>query len=114
MIVLAHGVSLFFFAKVKEAARRAGATLILGNADAPLEREAERARPSLVLVELERADLSQIEALKRRRDLPGVRVLGFASHVDEALLAAAREAGCDEVLSKGELTRRLDGLLGED
>jgi hypothetical protein len=34
-------------------------------------------------------------------------VVGFASHVDEALMAAARAAGCAEVLPRSRFFRRL-------
>jgi hypothetical protein len=33
--------------------------------------------------------------------------VGFASHVDKALLEAARAAGCDEVLARSAVFRRL-------
>jgi hypothetical protein len=42
--------------------------------------------------------------------LPRLRpahTVGFASHVDKALLDAARAAGCDEVLARSAVFRRL-------
>jgi hypothetical protein len=33
--------------------------------------------------------------------------VGFASHVDTALLDAARAAGCDEVMARSTVFRRL-------
>ncbi|HXQ61897.1 MAG TPA: hypothetical protein VN796_06140 [Acidimicrobiales bacterium] len=35
------------------------------------------------------------------------RTVGFASHIDTALLEAAREAGCDEVVPRSAVVRRL-------
>jgi len=35
-------------------------------------------------------------------------VVGFGSHVDDDLLAAARAAGCDEVLPRSRFFRQLD------
>jgi DNA-binding NarL/FixJ family response regulator len=43
-----------------------------------------------------------------------VRTIGFGSHVDSALLDAARAAGCDEVLPRSAFFRRLQELLGQD
>ena len=43
-----------------------------------------------------------------------VRTIGFGSHVDHALLDAARAAGCDEVLPRSAFFRRLEELLGQD
>jgi hypothetical protein len=41
--------------------------------------------------------------------LGAVRTVGFASHVDDDLLAAARAAGCDEVLARSVFFRRWAG-----
>lgn len=38
------------------------------------------------------------------------RVVGFAPHVDEEAMAAAREAGCDEVLPRSAFFRRFPEL----
>ena len=35
-------------------------------------------------------------------------VVGFGSHVDDELLAAARAAGCDEVLPRSRFFRQLE------
>jgi hypothetical protein len=45
--------------------------------------------------------------------LPSIaaRVLGFGSHVDADLLAAARAAGCDEVLARSKFFARARELL---
>ena len=39
------------------------------------------------------------------------RVIAFGSHVDTALLAAAREAGCDEVLPRSKFFAHATELL---
>lgn len=41
------------------------------------------------------------------------RVIAFGSHVDEDTLAAARAAGCTEVLPRSQFFRRLSELLAE-
>ena len=41
----------------------------------------------------------------------GTRVIAFGSHVDHALLDAARAAGCDEVLPRSQFFRTLPALL---
>jgi hypothetical protein len=45
--------------------------------------------------------------------LPAVaaRTIGFASHIDRDLLAAARVAGCDQVLARSAFFGRLKSLL---
>jgi hypothetical protein len=70
----------------------------------------------------EPVDLEGVEAETIVVDLgrPGVidvlprltgRVVGFASHVDDATIEAARRAGCDEVLPRSRFFRDLDILL---
>ncbi|HEX4150006.1 MAG TPA: hypothetical protein VHY20_13500 [Pirellulales bacterium] len=48
--------------------------------------------------------------------LPGVplRTVAFGPHVQEALLAAARSAGCDRVLSRGQFHSQIDGIVTSD
>lgn len=68
---------------------------------ATVEKLTEVGRDALVLVDLRRPGV--IEAIPAL----GAPVVGFASHVDEALLLAAREAGCAEVLPRSRFFRRL-------
>jgi len=42
---------------------------------------------------------------------PPNTVIAFGPHVNEQCLAAAREAGCDEVITRGQFHSRLDELL---
>jgi hypothetical protein len=62
---------------------------------------------ALVLVDLHRPGVLDV--------LPGLSqtVIGFASHVDDSLLQAARAAGCTEVLPRSRFFRRLAELGGE-
>jgi hypothetical protein len=57
----------------------------------------------LALVDLHRVDLSQIP--------PGLRVIGFASHVDRDTIAAAAAAGI-EAMPRSEFFRRVGALVG--
>jgi hypothetical protein len=59
----------------------------------------------VILVDLSRPGVLDV--------LPGItaRVVGFASHVDRELLAAARAAGCDEVLARSAFFGRLPQIL---
>jgi hypothetical protein len=55
-----------------------------------------------VVVDLAHAGV--LDVLPRLRP---AHTVGFASHVDKALLEAARAAGCDEVLARSAVFRRL-------
>ena len=56
-------------------------------------------------------DLSRSGVLEALPGLRGVRTVGFGSHVDRELLAAARAAGCDEVLPRSQFFARLGDVL---
>jgi DNA-binding NarL/FixJ family response regulator len=51
-----------------------------------------------------------LETLQQITSTPP-RVVAFGPHVHEARLAAAREAGCDEVMSRGEFFARVNAIL---
>lgn len=46
-----------------------------------------------------------------RAAAPGMRLIGFASHIDLKALGAARDAGFEMTLSRSEFTQRLPNLL---
>ena len=56
-------------------------------------------------------DLARPGALDALPGLAMARTIGFASHVDRDLVAAAQEAGCDEVLPRSKFFSSLPGLL---
>ena len=65
---------------------------------------------SMVLVDLEAE--APIDAIERCRTMvPTPRIVAFGPHVREDLLAAAREAGADEVLPRSSFVARLPELL---
>lgn len=57
-------------------------------------------------------DLSRPGVLEALAELEGVRTIGFGSHVDRDLLAAAVAAGCQEVLPRSRFFARVAELLG--
>jgi CheY-like chemotaxis protein len=72
----------------------------------------EKFEVALIVVDLRTPglDIGALTAsLKRAAEPP--YILACAPHVHEASLAAARSAGCDEVVSRGEVERRLDGAM---
>ena len=63
------------------------------------------AAADLVIVDLSRPGvLAAVEGL-------ATRTIGFGAHVDTDVLAAARAAGCDEVLPRSQFFRRVAELL---
>ena len=59
-------------------------------------------------------DLNQdgaIEAASAWRAATGGRSIGFVSHVDNDVIARAKAAGIDQILSRGQFTQLLPTLL---
>ena len=61
--------------------------------------------------ELVVVDLTRPGVLDALPHLGGARTIGFASHVDRELAAAAAAAGCREVLPRSRVFSSLDELL---
>jgi DNA-binding NarL/FixJ family response regulator len=71
-------------------------------------------QPSLVIFDLNSQKLAPLEAiaaLKADPELQRIRTLGYVSHVDEATIAAARQAGVDQVIARSAFTARLAEIL---
>ena len=62
----------------------------------------------LVVIDLGR--LGSLELLGRIE----ASTLGFCAHVDEQLMSDALAAGCDEVLPRSRVVRRIADLLADD
>jgi hypothetical protein len=109
MPVLVAVRDLMFRSKIQAAAERLGVELRLSPRGTPLSAAARELGGGTALVDLsEPGALDEIRQVKRDG---GVRVVGFLGHLEVELARAAREAGADEVLSRGQLVQRLDEVL---
>jgi CheY-like chemotaxis protein len=71
--------------------------------------------PSLVILDLGQKSIDAVQVITRLRAEPALRdvpVVGFANHERSDLMEAARQAGCDEVLTRGAFSSGLADLLG--
>ncbi|HVA45666.1 MAG TPA: hypothetical protein VNH11_04700 [Pirellulales bacterium] len=99
---------------VTGAASRAGAELRTALGTSAIEERLEGEAPALVIIDLSTPGLKIGELMPELRSrLPQAKVIAFGPHVHTGLLAAARQAGCDLVVSRGELHARIDRLLNE-
>ena len=104
---------LMFSSQVDAAARRlqielrvvpsaAGLATTLGEAD----------DVALVLVDLSLPAIDPADLVAQiRAAAPEAAVVAYAPHVHENKLAAARQADCDEVLSRGQFNSQIDRIL---
>ena len=106
---------LMVVSRVQGAAAIAGTTVevvssVAGAGDSLRDKAAE-----LVIVDLgcSTADLDeQIGNLKSMTSAP-LLIVAFGPHVHENRLAAARAAGCDVVMSRGQFFGQIDALLSK-
>lgn len=72
-------------------------------------------KPEVLIVDLGNANLKgpeAIRAVKADEATKSIVVLAYTGHTEESAIQAAHDAGADQVMSKGEFTRRLPELLG--
>lgn len=113
-MVLCAVDDLIFSVKISTAAKALGAPVFFErNPDMVLPRVRDQ-RPSLVIFDLNSATMRPLEAIaaiKAEAGLGAVRTLGFVSHVQTDVIAAARAAGIDEVLARSAFSDRLGEIL---
>ncbi|HEV2177998.1 MAG TPA: response regulator [Terriglobia bacterium] len=115
-IILAAVEDLFFLARIQETARRTGVGVEAVNpATLGQELQVHPGREvSAIILDLNCRFVSAVELLRALKTAPstrGIPVVGFVSHVQGDLIAAARSAGCDTVLARSAFTAQLPELL---
>ncbi|MGD1100430.1 MAG: response regulator [Terriglobia bacterium] len=111
--IVAMVEDLFFLAKIRETAKAVGVTVVTGDARRGSAAIAE-AQPQAIILDPNfpgLPSLDWIRALKADPTTRPIRIVGFVSHVQEQLISAARDAGCDSVMSRSAFTQQLPNLL---
>ena len=105
---------LLFSSKIRATARQAGVDLTFARSAGEIVSQARAIKPALVIFDLNSGKTDPIDtiaALKADPELAGIRTLGFASHVHTELIAAARQAGADQVLPRSAFAGNLADIL---
>jgi CheY-like chemotaxis protein len=104
---------LFFLAKIRETARALGITVVTGDSRRGPVAIVE-AQPQAIIIDLNSRGLPAVDWIRALKADPSTRaipIVGFASHVQEELISAARAAGCDSVMARSAFTQQLPNLL---
>lgn len=106
---------LFFLSKIQQTAKLLGVTVEPVAPGKVVERAAQVPLRAVILDLNHRSGsaLETLHAIKADAKTGATRVLGFLSHVQTDLAAAARAAGCDVVLARSTFSQRLPDLLKE-
>jgi DNA-binding response OmpR family regulator len=113
MAVVLLSTDLAVQSRVEGAALSRGKQLRVAGSVAQVSEICAGAPAELVIVDLATcsSQVPDVVAQLRNRQSDSTEVIAFGPHVHEEKLAAAREAGCDLVLSRGQFFSQLDKLL---
>jgi CheY-like chemotaxis protein len=106
---------LIFFSRVSGAARAAGLSVRMVRTAANLLTAARAAPPAGVIVDVHNPGLDLPTFLAELKQTCPVmpRVIAYGSHVEAAVLRAARQAGCDRVMPRSQFVEELETKIAE-
>ena len=111
MKILAAIQDLMFSSKVTACAR--GKPVEWVKRGAKVAEQVAASKPDVLLIDLAAPQLDALNAIREIKsgDCRHTTVIGYVDHTRGDVIEAARAAGCDQVMSKGEFARRLPELL---
>jgi PleD family two-component response regulator len=105
---------LLFSVKISTAAKAIGADVYFERTPGTVVDRIKEKQPSLVIFDLNSSKLQPMSVIAELKSDPltrGIRTLGVGSHVQTDTIAAARQAGVDEVLARSAFADRLGEIL---
>ena len=108
-VVIAVVDDMFFASKIRAVAEAVGVEVSFPRTKEALLEKAREAR--LILVDLHNQKFDPVELA---RDVPGVKLIGFFSHVQTELQKSALAAGYEKVIPRSAFVRDLPGILNAD
>lgn len=115
--VIAAVDDLFFASKIRAVAEHLGLTIEFVRGDQAVLDSARRELPAVIVFDLHSRKFQPLNVagqLKEDDQLSSIRLVGFFSHVEAELQAAAEKAGFDQVLPRSAFTNRLAAILTGD
>jgi CheY-like chemotaxis protein len=115
MTVVLLSSDLTVLSRVEGAAARLGQAVrsVSGELQAAELCKDDDANTLIVDLSMQSLDVASLLNQLKASDGSGTRVIAFGPHVHEQRLAAAREAGCDLVVSRGQFFSQLETILKE-
>ena len=110
-IVIAVVDDMFFASKIRAVAEAVGVEISFPRSKEALMQKVRETKPRLVIVDLHNQKIDPNELAK---ELTGIRLLGFFSHVQTDLQRNAIAAGFDEVIPRSVFARDLPEILATD
>src|SRR5258708_2297087 len=113
-MILAVLDDLMFTSKIRTTASQLGVTVVFARSREGALTAVRGERPACVILDLNspRIDpLGIVADLKADPTLADIATIGFASHLQTAVIEEARAAGVTEILARSAFTQRLPELL---
>ena len=113
-MVLVAVDDLLFSSKIRTVAKQAGVDVTFARTPDEILERMRTLKPALVIFDLNSAKadpINTVSAIKRDPDIASIRTVGFVSHVDSATIAAARNAGVDEIMARSAFAAQLADVL---
>jgi PleD family two-component response regulator len=113
-MILAVLDDLMFTSKIRTTASQLGVRVVFARSRDGALTALRSERPTFVILDLNspRIDpIGLVTAMKADPALADIATVGFASHVQTAVIAEARAAGVTEVMARSAFTERLPELL---
>lgn len=113
-MVVAAVDDLLFASKLRTAARQLDVALVFARTPDDILAAVREHAPQLLILDLNgtrMAPLETLRAVKGDAALSQVPVVGYVSHVDVDLVAAAHAAGADRVMARSQFVAQLPDLL---
>lgn len=109
-LVLVSG-DLMLASRVEGAARQCGLTMVTVAGQVPaVSASAEECQAVLIDLRTSGLDVAElVEALRKQSD--GLTIIACGPHVHEQRLDGARRAGCDLVVTRGQLDREAEAIF---
>ena len=108
--ILAFVPDLMFSVHLREAAAKSLDTVSIVETRGDFETRLEEVHPALAVLDLT-ASASATTTLVALAKQQGCKVIAYGPHVQKALLAEAREAGCEAVYAKSMFKMDTDKIL---
>jgi CheY-like chemotaxis protein len=102
---------LMWISRVTGIARDLGLKVVAARKPEQLEKLVRQQAPVCVFLDLSTASAAEIVPRVKEWGGQDARFVAFGSHVDVAVLAAARAAGCDPVLPRSQMAELLPSRL---
>ena len=110
-IIIAVVDDMFFASKIRAVAEAVGAEISFPRSKEAVIQKVQETKPRLVIVDLHNQKIDPNEIAK---ELSGIRLLGFFSHVQTELQQNALAAGFDQVIPRSVFARDLPTILAAD